>query len=423
MSLGQRLRYGVYAAAVTTAALLVLEAIFGWWVPPTRDEALWRPGVTPWVASDDGFYRPNPESPLPVAAHPFRVAKGDAWRVFFVGESFLRGVPYDEIGTIHGWLHERLLAGHPSVPVEVVNASMSAQNSARIRETVDFALEHHPDLLVVATCNNEGTLQPSAVTRALHDSGTFRALRSALRSGEALPTHTLQNPDTEAVRDAFRQNLRAIVESTGRRGVPLLLCTLPLNLRYDGDESGLAHAADRWEAPGTWSAPACVVPGRDAVRAGRHAEAIEALRGCEEAEALRWLGLAQAGLGDPVARRTLEQYVELMPRNRCRPSFQAVIREEARRGGHVTLVDLDARSRSRAPAGLPGSEDFTDYCHLRWGAQADVADALIEALDGRGLGPRGSGLRAPVPDRGALVEAARLAGTLRAPAEQRRGRR
>lgn len=422
LSRAQRLRYALYAVGVTASVLLVLDAVLGGLFPKSRNATLWEPGESPWRAEADGRFHARRDGPMRVAEHPFRVEKGDAWRVFFVGGSFLRGVPYDEVGTIHRFFEERLLAGHPSVPVEVVNASMSAQPSDRVRENVNFALEHAPDLLVVATCNNEGTLPPSAVTRTLHASGAFRALRAALRGDEAVPTHTLQNPDTAAVREHFRENLRAIVDATAARGVPLLLCTLPLNLRYAGDESGLPLDGATWEAPGTWPVPACLTPGRAAYLAGQYADAVRLLAPCEEAETLRWLGLAHAALGHAAAARdALEQYVELMPRNRCRPSFQAVIREEATRSANVTLVDLDAHFRAGAPLGLPGDEVFTDYCHLRWDGQAQVADLLISAVDQAGLAPKGSGPRGPLPDRAAAVEAARLAGLLRAPAEQPSG--
>ena len=56
-----------------------------------------------------------------------------------------------------------------------------------------------------------------------------------------------------------------------------------------------------------------------------------------------WIGLSRFELGESdAAKADLEQATELNPRNRCRPSFNAIIRELAESEEHVQLVDLEA---------------------------------------------------------------------------------
>ncbi len=112
-------------------------------------------------------------------------------------------------------------------------------------------------------------------------------------------------------------------------------------------------------------------------------EAIAVFEGCDDpAEALRWIGFSQLRRGDvDDARATLEQVVELAPRNRCRPSFNAILREEAANAPNAVLVDLEKHAREISPDGIPGPELFVDYCHMNWRGYAAMAEPLLEALE------------------------------------------
>lgn len=259
---------------------------------------------------------------------------------------------------------------------------MSGVDSGLVSQAAAYAVNHEPDAIVVATCNNEGTLPPSKVTARLHELGTFRLFRKVLRPEPSeRPVHTPQDPDQEAVADNFRNNLLSIVDAARTAGVPVVLCTLPLNLLYDGDEAGIPLGGHTFETPGSVEHPPCVKAGIKQYRARQYKEAIAGLRTCEEVESLRWIGLAQFATGDTdAARGTLEEYTELLPRNRCRPSFQAIIRDVATKSPGVTLVDLDALFRSGGTTQIAGSEHFTDYCHLTKEAQGTVAGAIFGAL-------------------------------------------
>lgn len=127
---------------------------------------------------------------------------------------------------------------------------------------------------------------------------------------------------------------------------------------------------------------ACLAAGARAVRAEDAAGAIAALTECdgEPADVLRWMGEARRLEGDVVeARRLLTQSVELAPRNRCAPSFNAAIREVAEADG-VALIDLEAAAIAATRDGLPGSELFLDSCHMTWGGYALMARTVVETM-------------------------------------------
>jgi|GEM_PF-806466 len=127
----------------------------------------------------------------------------------------------------------------------------------------------------------------------------------------------------------------------------------------------------------------CLAGGIDLYYAGRYEEAMAVFERCDDpAEALRWHGfslLAQGAAGP--ARQALQQTIELAPRNRCRPTFNDIIREEAAAAEGAFLVDLDALSQAAAPLGLPGPEVFVDYCHMNWRGYASMARQLGAAIE------------------------------------------
>lgn len=382
----------------------------------------------------------------------FAARKGPRWRMFMLGASFAQGTPYDcceadgseAFGGITTWLRAQYQHLYPGHEAEVINAAAGGTSSQRVVSIAQSVARLEPDVIVVASCNNEGVLSPGTVSEQLHRLGGYRMLTRMLAPAPDPATRsyfTPQNPDSVMVRDQFRKNLEKVVRSTAEQGVPMLLATLPVNLRYRGFEpgpvvddqryastsgacaaavesfhagrleQGLQHlrACDglpdiqswiglaylrmgrfeqgRLELEKLWGA--CLATGVHDYFKGDYQAAITALEGCgRPAEALRWIGLSRFELGESdAARADLEQATELMPRNRCRPSFNAIIREIAASAEHVHLVDLEAAARRASPQGIPGPELFVDYCHMNWRGYALMAEELRAALGRAGVGP------------------------------------
>lgn len=405
---GQRVRYAMYAVGVTVFFLLVLDGVLSWaehrgWIDTTSeaDQVSVLAG-DPWVLKGDQYVT-STLAREGMAMSRFAAHKGDRWRGFMVGGSFLRGVPYPGAGSIHFWLSRELRGRFPQASIELINGGATSQNSHRVLALAQHAAELEPDVLIIASCNNEGSLPPKEIGKRLHKSATYRVFKTLLRASpndSERPVHTPQDADIDAVRAAYESNLREMIAEAREAGAEVLLCTLPVNLRYDGNSPGRPIGDDQHaDNPAETDWPACARAGEAAYRDGRFHDAIRDLSQCEHPEALRWSGLSMFALGRyEHARAVLSQYVEVMPRNRCRPSFQRVIRRVAE-AEKVTLVDLEALAIQHAPHGIPGPELFESYCHMNWRAQGLVADAMLDALLSSGRVPPGPPAAATGEDR------------------------
>jgi len=394
----------------------------------------------------------------------FSARKGSGFRMFVLGGSFAMGSPYAEVDGIEvttlaepsdrsgipDWLQLQLSRRSPTRKVEVINAAAGGQNSGRVMDVAFEALTLDPDVLLVATGNNEGALAPGRMREQLHRLGGFRLLHKLIRPPDDRDRSwfTAQDPDTVAVRNQFRNNLLAIVNAAAEQNVPVLLATLPVNLRYIGYEPGHVLRGRHWpqvEGPcyegiahfdlgeykpaleallacrylpesnhpppldslitmarmnlGIWNAEVlrelesakgpCIAQGIQSYYREDYATAITQLKSCNDvAEALLWLGLSHQKLGkSDEAHQMLQQHVEFLPRNRCRPSFNDIIRAIAEAHEGVTLVDLQAKAREISADGIPGEDLFLDYCHMRWQGYGKMAEEVLRVLDTQGLTP------------------------------------
>ena len=325
----------------------------------------------------------------------FRVEKGERFRVFVLGASFAMGTPYtvqthgeERPGGISTWLREELQARFGPDGYEVINAAAGAQTSHRVRRIAEEVLQFDPDLIFVATCNNEGPPKPDYVKEQLHQLAAYRLMARLLApspEADERPVFTPQVLPPERVREEFRENLQAIIGAADNAGVTVAVATLPVNLRYGGDGAPLPPE----DMAGRHREAECVAKGRELVQSGENAAALEALASCDDVpDAARWMGLAYANLGRlDEAREALELSVELLPRNRCRPSLNVATREEAGRSDSAILVDLEEAARATSPGELPGDDLFIDYCHLNWRGYASMARVLTSRLVEEGVLP------------------------------------
>lgn len=403
------------------------------------------------------------------------LADKPGWRMFVTGASFALGAPCTDAhglrpeevhpeGSIDSWMRTQLQARFPSTAIEVVSSCTQGMDSNRVKSVAEEVVGYDPDVLLVATGNNEGCLHPRVGQEFLLRQGGYRLLRKLLLPSSPADRswYTDQHPDVVAIRDQYRANIRAIVDAATAQDVTVLLCTLPVRLDYRGRmpgrilsgegtetsvscpqgiaayeqgsaavalglldeclessddgagamlemartvralarlESGAAGAGvaeDVSEALGP-----CVARGVVAYHEGRYAEAIDDLSACDEvADALLWIGLSRVASGDvDGGRQALEQSVELVPRNRCRPSFNRIIHEEAARSDRAFVVDLESRAKELSATGIPGTDLFHDYCHLWWWRYADMAEVALDVLEENGLLPDGQEDLAHLPAR------------------------
>jgi len=466
LSTGRKLLFAVVVTAVTLAAV---NGVIEWaeqraWIQTHRADDAVQFVEAPLFKKDEGVYSTTRYAKSSLVPSTFASEKGDGWRMFVLGGSFIMGSPYvdladatsmpvagaDEETGIPGWLQAQLASRFPDTRIEVVNAAAGGQNSGRVKDIVSEVLELQPDVLLVCSGNNEGSIAPGRVREQLHRLGGYRLLQKVLLDEQPSerPYFTPQDPDSNAIGEQFERNLRDIATSTAAAGIPVLLCTLPINLSYIGLEPGHILSGRDWphltgpcyegialfdsgryqqaleplqicsRQPESTQPPplaallamvelelgrvdsdtlltlqeargACITEGIRHFYANRYKKAAEHLKTCDEVdEALLWLGLAEQRLGNAEeARKLLRQHVELIPRNRCRPSFNAVIREIAAGHEHIHLVDLEAAADRRSPGSIPGRNLFLDYCHMHWKGYAAMASEFLDMLMEQGLGP------------------------------------
>lgn len=362
--------------------------------------------------SKNGDWATTPYAEENMLPTRFNEKRGDGFRLFVLGGSFAMGSPYshqddgaESPGGIPSWLRATLTARSPDMTVEVLNLGAGGEGSFRVKRILEEVVKHEPSAIVVASCNNEGASAPSAMREYLHTLGGYRLMTRLLAPTESLEgrsLHTVQEGVVHQLREDFRSNLTDMVITTERAGVPLFLTTLPVNLKYTRySMSPFADGADITTEVTREEPSVCVAEGRTAYEEKRWQDAIDALAECDDvAESLRWIGLALLELGQTEQARTaLQQSVELLPRNRCRPSFNDVIREVAAAAPpHVRLVDLQAEAIAAATDGVPGYEQFLDYCHMHWRGYAAMAAAIQEELNTAGVLPPAESTRVPAID-------------------------
>ncbi|HNW44937.1 MAG TPA: SGNH/GDSL hydrolase family protein [Elusimicrobiales bacterium] len=350
------------------------------------DEPLFAPGK-------DGWFQTTPYAERSMVRSRFRAQKGNAWRVFVLGESFAMGTPYTmqgpagrRQGGIPDFLAADLAAMAPGRNIEVLNAAAGAQDSHRVRRIAEQVLEFSPDLVFAAVCNNEGAPPPGLTAETLHRFALVRLIRRlfipAVKPGDR-SFYTPQDQDFSAVRRAYKENIYAILKRAEEKKVRVLIATLPVNLRYSGKNLGALADITPPHKP-----QPCLNEGLALLGQKRTPEARAALSACGDVEAVRTLGLLEYSLGSyKEAHRLLTQYTELVPRNRCRASYNAIVREAAAAFPGARLVDLEREAEALSPHGIPGEELFLDYCHMNWKGYKAMEDAILKSLASAGWLP------------------------------------
>ena len=317
----------------------------------------------------------------------------NTFRVFITGGSFMRGDPYipgrgsDELppGGIARWMKAYFEMRFPSLKFEVINAASGGANSKLVAHIVNDLVELDPDLIVVGSGNNEGWLPATPFNEALHRWIFYRVLKKTLLP-EPDPSERSffapQDKDTKAIERGFRQNLRGIGEITSRRRVPLVLCTLPINLKYEGTESSDLHGE-----PFAKDDPN-LEKGDRLFSHNRFEEAITAYAGSinQGCAALKIAKCYETTGRYDLAKKFYKIHVQQIPFNRTRPSYNEFVRRLAAQRG-VLLVDLERLLESISPYGIPDTALFKDYCHMHWEGYRMAAEEIVSKIVDAGIVP------------------------------------
>ena len=385
-----------------------------------------------------------------VRGHPFRIdarKPPNTIRLFVLGESAALGTPNPSFGfarILAVLLRER----YPQRNFEVVNAAMRGINSHIIRDIAGDCARHDPDLFVIYAGNNEvvgfGAPDPDSslaaqnlarirATQALKRTRIAQFLEAGLKvlrpeapteqGMEFFRRHrlALDDPRREAVYRNFRANLADMCAAMTATGTPVLLATVPVNLRDFPPLASLHRASLTDGNQAEWDR--FYRQGVSAESAGQWLPAVDAYQKAADlddhhAELHFRLGRCQLALnrGDEArAHFGLARDWDAL-QFRADSRINTLIRETAAhfRAQGVQLVDAEAAMAASplSEGGLPGNRLFQDHVHPRFDGDYVLARAFYDAIVAS-LGPalgESSGSPTSLPSRDECAQALAFTG-------------
>ena len=316
-------------------------------------------------------------------------------RIFCLGESASAGWPHPAAETFSAYLQQALQTAFPGKQIEVANLSAHGFAAYRVKYILDEALKLQPDAVIVWTGNNEFledrnyTAPPNAAIAFLSARlRTVQWLQSIFASRSNLSGKELKDVSQffwakihqqslrlradpaqfAQVQNHYRESLEHMISASQRYRVPMVLCTVPVNLRdwlptvstnrLGGDQ------LEQWQTLFN-QARRCLIQSnyQAGIQAMNRAIAMEG----EDAESYFWLGRLLEADGQKTA--AWDAYSEARDKDynpfRALGSFNDAIRGLARENQDhgVYLLDLDRIFAGASKHAAPGFDLFLDYVH------------------------------------------------------------
>ncbi len=366
---------------------------------------------------DHWFFPPGLQAttrPIPFAISKRKLPR--RYRIFVLGESAAQGFP-DFTTNFARILEVMLLAHYPSARIEMVNTAMIAVNSHVVRAVAQQCAEHEPDLFIVHLGNNE-VVGPFGAAGVI---GSFGSRLGIIRANLAAKTTRLgqflndqvgkwtqgkQTPrawigmatfadshvraDDERLKQIdvhFRANLHDVCRAGIAAHVPVLVCTIPVNLK-DSAPFGSAHAdgltsaqSEVWNE--TYQEGVSLETAKSYAAAIRSYQSAAAIDDTFADLAFR-LGRCYAALGKTTEAR--QQYVRARDldtlRFRSDTNINAAIRDvvasHSEEGVH--LVDAERAFERSSPDGIPGEDLFYEHVHMNFHGNYVLARTVFEHI-------------------------------------------
>jgi hypothetical protein len=346
-------------------------------------------------------------------------------RIFCVGSSACASWPHPATERFTAYLQQALETAYAGKKVEVVNAAAHGFAAYRTRRVLDEVLQMEPDAVLVWEGNNEFLeernydppvkiveelsrhlrtvqwLQTRIMRSRTEMSGekfngiaqTFwkKAHQQSLRLRED-PAQFAQ------VQEHFQESFRHMVSQSQRARVPLILCTVPVNMRDWLPTVSYHHLTgerlEQWRALYD-QAQRCLLLGQyqDGIATIRQAMALES----DHAESYFWLGRLLEASGQKAAAWEAFSKARDLDYNpfRAISNFNEIIRSLAKEndGKGVYLLDLEKSFRDVSKYAAPGFDLFLDYVHPTKPANLLVAQNVFDLLTGHVLKNQPTGAR------------------------------
>ncbi|MBC21147.1 MAG: hypothetical protein CMJ74_12935 [Planctomycetaceae bacterium] len=375
------------------------------------------------LRSSDGkkkYRRTMYHSPIQSNQQFSQVKPANGFRVFCLGGSAAKGWPHDVDYTYPSFLKQKLQRAFPDKEIEVINVAGWSYASHRAKFIFDEIIEYDPDLILIYSGNNE--FLENLVYRSMHLGvpWSYSALLRILFSGwQALTTkppnivdaknfgradqvatrlswafnkasQARQDPSQfQALLDHYQYNLESMVSECNRRGVGVMLMTVPVNLK-DWIPNVSAHRADltakelmQWQS--------FFREGVVALEEGDNQRAIKSLERATQlddkyAEGHFYLGKAYHKSGQ--YQRAKAEFIKALEKDaypfRSIPQFDAVLRDVAK-SHDVTIVDIVDILERGTEDNIIGMDALIDYVHPSVASNEQIAHALLLAMMDGGM--------------------------------------
>jgi tetratricopeptide (TPR) repeat protein len=341
------------------------------------------------------------------------------FRIFCIGSSASAGWPHPANETYSAYLTTALAKAYPDRAVEVINVSAHAYAAYRQRLILNEVLEHQPDLIIIYSGNNEfierrhyavETSWRDSLAAAAEKSRLYKVLRGTLparvlfrdntfdaqkRSNvafeqwskiEQLPLTLRTDPaQLQKVVQHFEFSIGSMVEAAKARGVPVVLLTVPTNLRHWQPNVSVASVRGEREVEwrGLYQAGRAALLKGDATRA---TEALTQAAALDPGHAATHYHLAQAleaggRFAEAYASYDRARDLDANP-FRAISSFNDIIRRIAQRSDNVRLVDAERLFQTASQPHTPGFDLFLDYVHPSVKGNMVLARGVFDAIVG-----------------------------------------
>lgn len=323
-------------------------------------------------------------------------------RVITLGGSATYGLPYTPFASFSGRLERSLVEGGAGIPVEVINMGMCSLGSMGVVTLAERALEAaQPNLIIVYSGNNE-FLDRAAMAQLVEQMGptlallehplgrlhSYRALRSLLRPEVVRTAPTVGTPtinealegalgekEHRFVRWRYQANLERVVASAKSKGVPILLVTVPSNVRdgcLDCAKEEISATAEEYISR---------LRRHAGERGDAQAVARDGLEHLEDEADLVAVGNALLEVGDEDGARAILERAELVTAHPFRGNHQ--LRDTVRQVGarlNVPVCDAARAFELASPAGIPGRTLFRDECHPNAKGHGLIAKQILACI-------------------------------------------
>ena len=392
---------------LTKKVCFALFAVLGFFA--VCEVLLWIAGVEPRSRSFDQKFRPSraasifePEGDVYRTSAAARYAFNDQTfaidkaqdgvRIFCLGGSSSHGFPWGAEASFCGVLGDVLTEAHPGRTIEVVNASGMSYGMHRLNSVADELLNYEPDLFIVYSGHNEFADRPEpihlrevgplldALDAGLAHSRLYSFMYGRMRgetptqppSSNALRVRrvggrTFDAQDKTRIATRFEGELSRLISTIRGRGVPVLVATVPCNLREWRPE--LSSTSVDLSDSETETLRTYLLEGRAQLGSGEHERALETLERAREiasdfAETHYWFGKvleSQARWREADASYQAACDLDAFPIRRTSAINDAIRRVTA--DAQVPLLDADRLFAEHSEHGLVGFNLIEDYVH------------------------------------------------------------